>query len=59
MIAPAHISQICEFLTKTTVTMPHLPCLLGMATCDFFLFPKMKGSFVSIKELKTKSLSVK
>ena len=65
--APAHTSLLVrEFLTKNnTVRTPQLPYSSDMATCDFFLFPKIERTLkgrrltviddiksVSLKELK-------
>jgi hypothetical protein len=62
--APAHASLVVrQFLvsTKTTVIPP--PDSPDLATCDFFLFPKMKLQFKgrrfdSIEEIQTESQDV-
>ena len=61
--APAHSSLLVRnFLAKNnTVIMPQPPCSPDLASCDFFLFPRlkrlMKGRrFATIEEIKTESL---
>ena len=41
---PALASEIVKaFWKKEKVTvLPHLPCSLDLALCDFFMFPKLK-----------------
>jgi len=43
--------------------IPHPPCSLDLALCDFFLFPCMKGQmkgkhFADVSEVKKKMLEV-
>lgn len=61
--APAHTSLLVrEFLAKNnTVMMPQPPYSPDMASCNFFLFPKIKKTmkrrrFANIEEIKTESL---
>ena len=61
--APAHTSLLIrEFLGENnTVTMPQPPYSADMATCDFFLFPKIKRTlkgrrFTAIDDFKSASL---
>ncbi|KAG5317259.1 MOS1T transposase, partial [Pseudoatta argentina] len=53
-------SLVREFLAKNnTLMMPQLPYSPDLASCDFFLFPKlkrpMKGRYATIEEIKTAS----
>ena len=62
--APAHSSLlVLNFLAKNnTVIMPQPPYSPDLATCDFFLFPRLKRPikgrrFATIEEIKTESLT--
>ena len=61
--APAHSSLLVRnFLAKNnTVIMPQPPYSPDLATCDFFLFPRLKRSmkerlFATNEKIKTESL---
>jgi hypothetical protein len=63
--APAHESLVVQkFLASTNTTViPHPPYSPDLASCDFFLFPKMKPllkkrRFGSIKAIQTVSQNV-
>jgi len=59
--APAQASFVGQFLVSAkTTAIPHPPYSPDLATCDFFLFPKMKlklkgRHFDSIEEIQTES----
>ena len=53
--SPVHNSiLVIEYLTKMCIkTVPHPPYSLGLAPCDFWLFPKLRGCrYETIKEMK-------
>jgi hypothetical protein len=61
---PAHASLVVrQFLASTKTVIPQPPYSQDLATCDFFLFPKMKlklkgQRFDSSEEIQTKSQDV-
>ena len=63
--APAHTSLVVrEFLTKNNITtVPHPDYSPDLASCDFYVFPKMKlwlkgWHFVSTEEIQAESQQV-
>jgi hypothetical protein len=63
--APAHASLVVQqfFASTNTTVIPYSPYSPDLASCNFFLFPKMKlllkrRCFGSIKEIQTLSQNV-
>ena len=52
--APVHNSiLVTDYLTKMSIkTVPHLPYSPDLAPCDFWLFPKLRGCYEIIEEMK-------
>ncbi len=63
--APAHSPLVvCEYLVEKNIpTLPHPPCSLDLAPCEFFLFTKLKSvlkgtRFDDLEEIKANTAHV-
>lgn len=62
--ASAHMSLVTQFLASNNMAVVlHLPYSPDLASCDFFLFPKLKikmksRRFVSVEDIQTESRAV-
>ena len=59
--APVHNSiLVTDYLTKMSIkTVPHRPYSPGLASCDFWLFPKHRGCrYETIEEMKEAVMKV-
>jgi len=58
-LVPKNLSDVWEFLAQNKITMlPHPPYSPDLASCDFFLFPKLKTHlkghhFVTVENVQT------